>query len=111
MRSSKKYPVLRGTTIRLPNNTCLLYIKDFNPYLKTYRGHGTPQSLHISSHFGDSNYKSLYDDIIALSRLNRNSVDFCLNNPITTHFARKISQILSEYNPNKEVQKDFQYYM
>ncbi len=36
---------------------------------------------------------------------------FCLNNPITTHFAGKIGQILSEYNPNKEVQRDFRYYM
>ena len=110
-RSSKNYPVLRGTTIRLPNNSCLLYIKGFNPYLKTYRGHGIPRPLLISHHFGDSSYGLICQEIMALSRLNWNSAYFCLNNPITIHFAREIGHILSEYNPNKEVQRDYRFYM
>ncbi|MEJ2251968.1 MAG: hypothetical protein P8Y97_20195 [Candidatus Lokiarchaeota archaeon] len=111
LRSSIKYPVLRGTTAKTPNNKLLIYIKGFNPYLKTYRGHGIPRPLFISHHHGDTPLKSLSDELMSLSRLNWNSADFCLNSPITTHFARQIGHILSEYNPKKPIQREYRFYM
>src|SRR5881396_3533714 len=47
------YPVLRGTTIYLNDNKCLLYTTGYTPRLRTYSGAHIPQPL-LMTHHGDS---------------------------------------------------------
>ncbi len=92
------YLVARGTYLELSDNLAYPYTKGYIPELDTYPG------VHISAPFqvqkgrGDSSIRSLCSEILALSKLNWNTADFCSGLPITIGFASNVGKILREFD-------------
>jgi hypothetical protein len=49
----------------------------------------------LLDHRGDTTPRRLFEEILALSKMNFNNVDFADGNPITTRFAQRIGEILA----------------
>jgi hypothetical protein len=58
---------------------------------------------------GDSSYKEICREILALTKLNWNTADFCSGLPITIGFSRNVGQVLKVFE-DKEVEQPAQSY-
>ena len=61
-------------------------------------------------HHGDTPPRRLFKEVLALTKMNFNNVDFTDGDPITTRFARRIGEILA-YLTEGEEDKHYRYYM
>lgn len=106
-------PVPRGTNFLLDKTTYFLYTKGFVPELKTYPGVHVPAPFQVVKSRGDSSYKEIGREILALTKLNWNTADFCCGLPITIGFARNVGQVLREFNEDDsyEPKKSYRFYM
>jgi len=105
-----KYPPLRGTAIRLSAGNYLLYTRGYVPYLQTYPGARAPWPLDIS-HEGDSPPDTILAEILALSKMNWNSAEFSLAEPITLLFSDRVGEVMSHIPSDKEPRHEYLYYM
>lgn len=105
-----KYPVLRGSLIRLTDNECLLYSSGFIPRLRTYPGHRIPNPLKLIHH-GDSKIEEVATEILGLTKLNWNTTSFSTSLPITLAFAEGVGKVLSELSKDKEPKHHYKFYM
>ena len=109
-----RHPPVRGTIVKLPDNSMLLYTYGYIPYFEVYPGPRVPSPLEILEHFGDSTMDTLGKEILALTKLNWNNAKFCIKAPITIAFARKIGSILKEIPSDMDPEKigtKFKFYM
>jgi len=106
-----KYPPIRGTMMKLPDHSILLYTFGYIPYMDTYPGHRVPSPLEILEHYGESTAEQICVEIMALTKMNWNNAKFCCKAPITIAFARKVGEILRETPPSIEPKNKFKYYM
>lgn len=91
-------PVPRGSMFSLDNSASFLYTKGYVPELKTYPGVHVPAPFEITKARGDSSYKEICREILALTKLNWNTADFCSGLPITIGFSRNVGQVLKEFD-------------
>lgn len=105
------HPVLRGTTVRLPDDSWILYTKGYSPYLEVYPGPRVPRPLEVLQHIGDSPSDKINSEILGLTKLNWNSADFSSLLPITLHFSRRVGIILRELPPGTTPQTRYRFYM
>jgi hypothetical protein len=105
------YPPVRGTWVRFADNDYLLYTQGFVPYLRTYPGMRTPQPQEILERHGTSPADTVLREILALTKLNWNSADFCCDEPITLAFSRRVGEILAELPSSVNPQRDYRFYM
>lgn len=111
MRSKGVYPPVRGTTIEIGYSNYLLYTKGWIPYFRTYPGLRVPTPLEVAEHYGDTPLKVLCEEIYALTKMNWNSADFCIREPITLAYAREVGKILA-YVPEEVIPRpEYLYYM
>ena len=111
MRSRGKYPPIRGTTIQLGKNNYLLFTKGWIPYHETYAGLRVPTPLGIVEHYGDASREQICKEILALTKMNWNSADFCISEPITLAYAREVGRILA-YVPEEVIPRpEYRFYM
>ena len=110
-RQNKRYPVFRGTFIKLADNNYLLYTTGFALYLRTYPGPNVPSPLWISEIHGDEDPLRIAREILALTKMNWNNMRFYNKFPVTLQFAKFVGQILSELEPNQTIQSSFKFYM
>ncbi|MCK4477604.1 hypothetical protein KAU88_03625 [Candidatus Bathyarchaeota archaeon] len=111
LRSEGIYPPLRGTIIELGQTNYLLYTKGWIPFYGTYPGLRVPTPLEVVEHYGDSPRKKLCEEILALTKMNWNSADFCIREPITLAYAREVGLILA-YVPEEVIPRpEYLYYM
>lgn len=106
-----KYPPLRGTLIRLPDDSLILYTNGFVPHLRTYPGLRVPEPLEILEVRGNDDPTKLAQEILALSKMNWNSARFCGKMPITVAFAQGVGKILSELPDDGIMQEHYKFYM
>lgn len=104
-------PVIRGTLITLPDDTCLLYTKGYVPHTEIYSGPRIPLPLEVSPQLGESTYDKICREILALSKLNWNTSDFSIFKPITLHFSSQVGSILKEIPPGITPQTKYLFYM
>ena len=104
-------PVMRGTMIILPDDTCLLYTKGYVPQTEIYAGPRIPLPLEISQQMGESTIDKICREILALTKLNWNTSDFSIFYPITLHFSAQVGSILKEIPPGITPQTKYLYYM
>ena len=107
-------PPIRGTMVRLPDRSVLLYTSGYIPYLGVYPGLRVPSPLEILEHHGESQINTICKEILSLTKLNWNSAKFCTKAPITIGFARKVGEIMREAPPDinlKIVGTKFKFYM
>jgi len=106
-----KHPPLRGTLVKLPDKSILLYTFGYIPYFDNYPGPRVPSPLEILEHHGSTQIEDLCSEILALTRLNWNNAKFCSKVPVTLLFAKRVGNILREC-PDDIVQKNkFKFYM
>ncbi|MFC1803759.1 hypothetical protein ACFL0D_07325 [Thermoproteota archaeon] len=106
-----KEPPIRGSMVRLPDNSVLLYTFGYIPYLDVYPGPRVPSPLEILEHHGSTSIDNVCKEILALTKLNWNNAKFCIKAPITIGFARRVGNILRNIPPDAEIQNKFKYYM
>lgn len=92
------YPPVRGTFIYDPkqSNPAYLYTVGFIPALRTYPGSTTPVPLVLDIARLDTTHEQIAEDIMALTKLDWNTTDFCSRLPVTISVSRKVGHILSE---------------
>lgn len=103
--------VLRGTRIQLGGDSFLIFTKGYVPYQRSYLGPRVPRALEITEHFGDTPLDEIAREIIALSRLDWNTTDYCCYLPITLKFAQKVGDILGQIPFGKEIKQQYRFYM
>lgn len=106
-------PIPRGTFVNISDTAFFLYTKGFVPELGTYPGVHVPAPFVIKKAAGDSSYKIICQEILALTKLNWNTADFCCGLPITLGFARSVGDVLKEFEDDDEYepQKSYRFYM
>ena len=111
MREEGIYPPVRGTVINIGTGDYVLYTKGWIPYLGTYPGLRVPTPIEIVEHHGDTPIRALSEEIFALTKMNWNSADFCIREPITLAYSREVGKILA-YVPEEVVPRpEYLYYM
>jgi len=105
-----KYPVLRGTTILLTPNQCLLFTTGYTPRIRTYPGFRVPRPLLVTYH-GDSEISLISSEIMGLTKLDWNTTAFSKQLPITLGFAQSVGKVLSELPTNIELKDHYRFYM
>jgi len=106
-------PIPRGTFVNINDKAFFLYTKGFIPELGTYPGVHVPAPFVVKKAAGDSSYKTICQEVLALTKLNWNTADFCCGLPITLGFARSVGDVLKEFEDNDEYepQKSYRFYM
>lgn len=103
------YPPLRRTYAQCGNGH-FLYTLGYIPELGTYPKGYVPEPWYLIDHHGDTTPRRLFKEILALSKMNFNNVDFADGDPITTRFAQRIGEILA-YMKEGEEDKHYRFYM
>jgi hypothetical protein len=106
-----QHPPARGTMVRLPDASVLLYTFGYIPYLGVYPGPHVPSPLEILEHHGDSSIETICREILALTKLNWNNAKYCTKSPVTIGFARRVGNILREAPPETRIGDRFKFYM
>ena len=111
MRKEGIYPPVRGTVIEIGTGDYILYTKGWIPYFRTYPGLRVPTPIEIVEHHGDTPLRVLCEEIFALTKMNWNSADFCIREPITLAYSREVGKILA-YVPEEIIPRpEYLYYM
>jgi len=109
------YPVPRGTFWELSEDRHFLYTKGFVPELGTYPGVHVPAPFMLLRPRGDSAPKQVASEVLALTKLNWNTADYCCGVPITIGFARGVGQVLKEFDSDPkctyEPAESYRFYM
>lgn len=108
-----QYPVPRGTALFRSDSEAHLYTKGFVPDLQTYPGSHVPSAFQITKARGDSSLKTICNEILALTKLNWNTADFCCGVPITMSFARNVGDVFKEFDESSpyDPSRYFRFYM
>lgn len=104
------YPVLRGTMIKLAENTYLLYTSGYTSRLRTYPGHRIPVPLNLQMDC-DSDSNTVAEEILKLTKINWNTTVYADKFPITLTFPRQVGKVLSELPEGSIIQNHYRYYM
>ncbi len=97
--STTQYPPLRGTVALPPGRAeYYLYTKGFVPEQSAYADSGTPNPIVIrpDEDVNYSSYREICEEVLAFSKLDWNSSDFCKKLPVTVGIADAVSDILAE---------------
>jgi hypothetical protein len=105
-----KYPPLRGTVIKIDKGNYLLYSRGYIPYTQTYPGARVPWPLDIT-HEGDSPADTILSEILALTKMNWNSAEFSISQPITMVFSDRVGEVMSSIPTSAEPLHEYRYYM
>ncbi len=105
-----KYPPLRGTVVTIGKGNYLLYTRGYIPYTQTYPGARVPWPLDIT-HEGDSTADTILSEILALTKMNWNSAEFSIAQPITMVFSERVGEVMSSIPTNVEPLHEYRYYM
>jgi hypothetical protein len=105
-------PVPRGSMFSI-DDIHFLYTKGYVPELKTYPGVHVPAPFEVTKARGDSSYKQICKEILALTKLNWNTADFCSGLPITIGFSRNVGQVLKVFDDDEEEKpaQSYRFYM
>lgn len=111
MRGRGIYPPIRGTVIQIAKDDYILFTKGWIPFHETYAGLRVPVPLEIVEHYGPSTIDVVCKEILSLTKMNWNSADFCIREPITLAYAREVGKILA-YVPEEVIPRpEYRFYM
>lgn len=105
-----KYPPLRGMVFSLEDQH-FLYTMGYITFLDTYPGSYVPEPWQITDHHGESSPRELFQEILALTKMNVNNCAFADGVPITLSFAHKIGEIMKHIPEDGIVQPTYKFYM
>lgn len=109
----QNYPPPRGSYVASNDERkAFLYTTGFIPALQTYPGSTVPEPLFLNHVVGDTPLQTILDDVLALTKLDWNSTDFCIREPVTLGVSEKVGGILAETASRlREPPPQYRYYM
>jgi hypothetical protein len=105
------YPPLRGSFLKLQDNTGLLYLRGSVQFFETYPGMYVPRPLELSVTRADMSVEQIGREMLSLSKLNWNNTQFDGGEPITLRAARRVGDILKCIPEGGTVQPSFRFYV
>jgi hypothetical protein len=108
------YPVLRGTHMALDEKRHLLYTRGSVPFYETYPGLYVPRAVEILWDDAWESRQALCREILALTKMNWNTTQFDMRDPITIHAARRVGDILKYIPldaPSSRIARHYSSYM
>jgi len=106
-----QYPPLRGTVIKTGDKNYVLYTRGYIPFLRTYPGPHVPIPLEILEHHGDSPAEKVLAEILALSKMNWNSAEYGLAQPITLLFSKRVGDVMATLPEDSIPRHEYLFYM
>jgi hypothetical protein len=103
-------PVLRGTRIPL-GSSYLVYTKGYNTFQRGYHKPRIPLAMEITQYYGDTSLDEIAKEILALTRLNWNTTDYCIYWPVTLEFSDHVGEILGRVPAGEPISEDYYKYM
>lgn len=106
-----EFPPLRGTLLSIPDDDIhYLYTTGYTPEMATYEGSNIPEPIEIrpDQHCA-SDREKLCREILFLTKLDWNTSDFAVKEPVTLKVSRKVSRVLSEIGADPST-ADTQYF-
>ena len=91
---SGSYPVVRGTALRIRDNTAYLWTTGYVPRLDSYLGPETPNPILVTVWEGSCPLEVVLQDILGLTKINFNSCLFNERLPVTIKFADAVGDVL-----------------
>jgi hypothetical protein len=93
-----EFPPLRGTLLSIPHDDIhYLYTTGYTPEMATYEGSNIPEPIEIRpDQQCESDREKLCREILFLTKLDWNTSDFAVKEPVTLKVSRKVSRVLSE---------------
>lgn len=89
-----RYPVIRGTALKLNDRAAYLWTSGYVPRLDTYIGPETPNPMFVSAHWGECNLEDVLKDVMGLTKINFNTCLFNDGRPVTIRFADAVGEVL-----------------
>lgn len=109
-----QYPVLRGTHLPLGARKHLLYTRGSVPFFETYPGLYVPRALQIEMEACEQSPEMLCREVLALTKMNWNSTEFDMRDPVTMHAARRVGDIMKYVPleaPAEQIARRYSFYM
>lgn len=105
-----KYPPLRGTLAQIGGRS-FLYSTGFLPHVGKYPHGHVPAPIEIIDHHGDSDPRRIFEEVLALTKLNWNSAGYAETMPITLRFSRLVGDVLREVPAERVPHPRYAFYM
>ncbi len=106
-----KFPVIRGTALKLSERTAYLWTSGYIPRLNTYLGPETPNPVFVHVQKGDCQLDTVLADVMRLTKLNYNTCLFNDRLPVTIKFANAVGEILVSAPQTEEPKLPFKFYI
>lgn len=109
-----EFPPLRGTLLSIPDDDIhYLYTTGYTPEMATYEGSNIPEPIEIRpDRQCESEREKLCREILFLTKLDWNTSDFAVKEPVTLKVSRKVSRVLSETDADpSNADTQYFYYM
>ena len=106
-----RYPIPRGTLLKLNNETAYLWTNGYKPKLKTYDGAETPKPLRIHIQYGQADIVQVAKDILGLTKLNYNNAKLANTQPVTIEFSEDVGEILVDNPKTANPKTQFRFYI
>lgn len=89
-----RYPVIRGTALKLSDRAAFLWTTGYVPRLDTYLGPETPNPILVSVSWGECRIEDVLKDVMGLTKINFNTCLFNDGQPVTIRFADAVGEVL-----------------
>jgi hypothetical protein len=110
-RYDSDFPILRGLAYIQSDRSGYLWTKGYVPRLETSLSMEVPNPLFIEISKGKFDIKTVFEDILALTKLNYNACIYGDGIPVTLRFANAIGEILTASPLKKIPPLAFKYYI
>lgn len=106
-----KWPVLRGTFLKVSDSRAYLWASGFKPELLTADSWDPPVPLRIDIQHGAAPIERVARDILGLSKLNYNECKLGDSQPVTVGFSDAVGEILISNPTVKTRRPNFKFYI
>jgi len=110
-RPNSDFPMLRGLSYFQSDTSGYLWTKGYVPRLETSLAMEVPNPLFIEINKGKADIKTVFADILALTKLNYNACIYGDGIPVTLRFANAIGEILTASPVPDTPPLSFKYYI
>jgi hypothetical protein len=105
------FPPKRGVFWKIDERSGIIYTTGYVTDFQTYPGAGSPIPLKLCRDQGGSGIDVLAKQVLALTKMDWNSANLMLRDPVTTKYASKVVDVLKAGLEADELIRDIRYYM
>ena len=105
-----KYPPVHGTVFSFGDHH-YLYTTGWLPADGMYPHGHVPSPLRITDHVGDTDQTALLSELLLMTKMNWNSINYAQAKPLTLRFAEEVGTILCEMQEGTLPDPRYRFYM